>query len=78
MPKTKDETKLGLAERLVREGESLVVRQRTLVLELAKDQQSVKDAEELLRTFEKTLTDLRKDLYQVKQGRLDWNPPSSN
>ncbi len=65
----KTETKLGAAERLVREGESIVVRQRTLVLELAKDQQSITAAEELLRTFEKTLTDLRKELYRVKRGK---------
>ncbi|MFL6689302.1 MAG: hypothetical protein ACJ8IR_03805 [Alphaproteobacteria bacterium] len=69
MAKTKGETELGAAERLVREGESIVVRQRTLLLELAKDQQSVTAAEELLKAFAKTLTDLRKELYRVKRGK---------
>ena len=65
----KTETKLGAAERLVREGESIVVRQRTLVLELANDQQSITAAEKLFKTFEKTLTELRKELYRIKRGK---------
>jgi hypothetical protein len=67
--KTKGETQLGRAEQLVREGQSIVMRQRTLVLALAKDQQNVKEAERLLAAFEATLNDLRKELYRINRGK---------
>ena len=67
--KTKSETLLGKAERLVREGQSIVMRQRTVVLALAKEQQNIKEAERLLATFEATLNDLRKELYGINRGK---------
>lgn len=67
--RTKGETELGKAEQLVREGQSIVMRQRTLVLALAKDQQNIKEAEQLLATFEATLNDLRKELYRINRGK---------
>jgi hypothetical protein len=67
--RTKGETELGRAEQLVREGQSIVMRQRTLVLALAKDQQNIKEAEQLLATFEATLNDLRKELYRINRGK---------
>ena len=69
MSKIKGESELGTAERLVREGESIVVRQRTVVLGLARDQQSIKEAEALLKRFEETLNDLRKELYRIKRDK---------
>jgi hypothetical protein len=60
----KRETGLSKAQRLVREGEAIVIRQRTLVLELG---DNIKQAEELLKTFEATLKTLRKDLLATER-----------
>jgi len=69
LTKSKGGAELGTAEQLVREGESIVMRQRTVVLGLAKDKQSIKEAEGLLKSFEETLNDLRKELYRIKRRK---------